>query len=330
VSPAEGDPGPGRLAGTVLWRASGDIWVDTEQGVLRCCLRGKMRQTENAVSGDRVRVTSTGPGTGVLEELLPRRSELRRGHLTGEPEGRVTAANLDQVAVVISARPAPPRWALVDRIQVEAQRGDLGCLVVVNKIDLAEEGAAERSQLEEAAEVYRAVGSQVFLISALREIGVDGLLEALRGRTTVLSGHSGVGKTTLLNRLVPDLGHRTGEVNPVTGKGRQTTSSVALVRLPCGGYIADTPGFREFAVVGLTPQDLGRQYPEFRDAVAACRFKDCLHQEEPGCALKAEVEAGRISKLRYQNYLQILRSLVEMGGDESRRKSARRRHRESS
>jgi ribosome biogenesis GTPase len=229
------------------------------------------------------------------------------------------------VAVVISARPAP-LWALVDRIQVEAQRGDVGCLVVVNKIDLAEEGSAERSQLEEAAEVYRAVGSEVHLISALQGVGMDGLLEGLRGRTTVLSGHSGVGKTTLLNRLVPELGHRTGEVNPVTGKGRQTTSSVDLIRLPAGGYIADTPGFREFTVVGLTPQDLGRQYPEFRDAVAACRFKDCLHQEEPGCALKAEVEAGRISKLRYQNYLQILRTLVEMGEEESHRKSARRRH----
>ncbi len=330
MSPRPGIPRPERLEGTIIRRSSGEVWVDTERGLLQCVLRGKLRQAESCVAGDRVKVTATGPGAGVLEERLPRRSELRRGTITGEPEGRATAANLDQVAVVISAHPYPPRWALVDRLHVEASRGDLKSLVVVNKIDLTAVGCPERGRIEEAAEVYRAVGIDVILASALAGEGLEALVAALASHVTVLSGHSGVGKTTLLNRLVPDQELPTGEVNPVTGKGRQTTSSVVLVKLLQGGYLADTPGFREFALVGLSPEELGRGYPEFLEPAASCRFKDCLHRSEPGCAVKGEVEAGRISKLRYQNYLQILSSLVEMGDEESRRKSARRRSRESS
>jgi ribosome biogenesis GTPase len=307
--PAGGSPAPSR-EGVLLKRSSNTAWVDIGEEVLACSLRGKLRGLEPCVAGDRVRVTPAGPGVGALEEVLPRRSVLQRGKESARGEGRVVAANLDQVAVVISAAEPPPRWALVDRLLVEADRQGLGALVVVNKLDLAGK-AEERRALDEAVEVYRSIGYRVLPVSAQSGAGLAELESALSGLLTVLSGHSGVGKSTLLNRLVPGASLVTREVNPKTKKGLHTTTSAVLVKLPVGGYVTDTPGFREFALAALPAPELGRRYPEFQEAIAACRFKDCLHEDDAGCAVRAAAEAGRISKLRYQNYLQVLRSLLE-------------------
>jgi len=321
---AAGQEGPGgRLEGTVLRRSRREALVDTGEEIVACVFRGKLHQGASCVAGDRVLISWAGSGTGVLEEILPRRSQLCRGAVTGDPQGRVTASNVDQVVVVISSHPPPPRWALVDRLLVEAELEDLKALVVVNKMDLAPEGSRLRGEIEEAASIYRALNFPVHLTSALTGEGLSALETELLQRKTVLSGHSGVGKSTILNRLIPEADIPTGEVNPATGKGRQTTTSVMFVKLPGGGYVADTPGFREFGLVGLNPADLGRCYPEFREVIGSCRFKDCLHLQEPGCALRGELEAGKVSKLRYQNYLQILRTLVEKNDVKSPRRSAR-------
>jgi len=145
-----------------------------------------------------------------------------------------------------------------------------------------------------------------------------------------MSGHSGVGKTALLNALVPGIDLPTGEVNPVTGKGRHTSSTAILVRLPGGGYLMDTPGFREFALSGISRPQLGRYYPEFREAIASCRYKDCLHEAEPGCAVRLAVDEGRISKLRYRNYLQILETVPLTEARPFLKKSRQRRARRES
>jgi ribosome biogenesis GTPase len=314
----------------VIRRSSSEAWVDTPRGILYCSLRGKLRDSGPCVAGDRVLVAPLGPETGAIERLLPRRSELRRGAITGEPEGRTAAANIDQVVIVVSASPPPPRWALADRILVEAGCQDLVASVAVNKLDLVPVGEGERAAIEETAAVYRAAGFPVHLLSAATGEGFEAFFAHLIGKSSTLAGHSGVGKTTILNRLVPGAGLPTGDVNPVTGKGRHKTTWSVLVKLPGGGYVADTPGFREFGLVGIQPEDLGKHYPEFLDVISGCRFKDCLHREEPRCALKAAVEEGRVSRLRYQNYLQILRTLVDTEATESARRSARRRAPESS
>lgn len=306
----------------MVTRSSSLAWVDAGGELLQCALRGKLRQAEPCVAGDRVRVKPVGPGAGVIEETLPRRSLLARGALTGEPGARVTAANLDRVAVVVSAASPAPRWGLVDRILVEVGREGLSSFLLVNKIDLAPPGSEERRALDGALADYRAAGVPSFTASALDGSGLQDLREELKGRTTVFSGHSGVGKTSLLNALVPGLDLFTRQVNPHTGKGRHTTTSVVLVKLPEGGYAADSPGFREFALSELPCAELGRHYPEFLPAIALCRFKDCLHREEPGCALRGAVAEGRISKLRYQNYLQILGSLIDRRSGRPPRRSA--------
>jgi ribosome biogenesis GTPase / thiamine phosphate phosphatase len=242
----------------------------------------------------------------------------------------VAAANIDQVVIVVSASPPPPRWALADRILVEAGCQDLAASIAVNKIDLAPNGSAERTAIEDAAAVYRAAGFPVYLIGASTGEGFESFTAHFLGKTSTLAGHSGVGKTTILNRLVPEAGFPIGEVNPVTGKGRHKTTWSVLVKLPGGGYVADTPGFREFGLVGILPEDLGKHYPEFLPMISGCRFKDCLHREEPRCVLRAAVEEGRISRLRYRNYLQILKSLVDTEDKKSARRSARRRAPETS
>ena len=313
------------LEGMVVRRSADRAWVDAAGEAISCSIRGKLRRSAPLVAGDRVLVARTGPGEGALERVLPRRTEIRRGALTGEEKGRVTAANLDQVAVIVSMVPPPPRWGLVDRLLVEAERQGLDSLIVVNKLDLAPEGSPQRSAAAEGAGVYRTIGIRTFFTSALRAAGIDEVAEALRGRTTVLSGHSGVGKSSILNRLAPGAAVPEGDVNPVTGKGRQTTTWSELVPLAAGGYLVDTPGFREFGLVDLEPPELGRLYPEFRESIARCKYKDCLHRDEPSCGVREALATGGISKLRYQNYLQILRSLVERGQKNPPRRSARRR-----
>jgi len=314
------------LEGIVLRRSSHVAWVDTPRGVLVSTIRGKLREAEPCVAGDRVLVLPTGGQEGAVEEVLPRGTVLRRGPLTGEAGGKVTAANIDQVAVVISVASPGPRWALVDRLLVEDESEGLESLVIVNKLDLLDRESGEKEGLEDTFRVYRSAGVELFLTSTVSGEGLDGLGRKLLTRVTVFSGHSGVGKTALLNALVPGLDLRTGEVNPVTGKGRHTSSTAILVRLPGGGYLMDTPGFREFALSGISPPQLGRYYPEFREAIASCRYRDCLHRTGPGCAVLEAVEQGEISKLRYRNYLQILETLPLT---ETRKRRQRRARKES-
>lgn len=303
-----------KVEGVVVRKGSKDIRVDTPDGTLLCSLRGRFRRGERGrspvVVGDRVLVSVLSETEGVLESILPRRSELMRGTAGGRPN--VVAANVDRLLVVLAARSPPPRWSLVDRMLVAAERDSLEPAICLNKKDQVAAGSQDARSLESALEVYRGLGYVSFSISALRGTGLEPLESWLKDEVTVFSGHSGVGKSTLLNCLIPGLEVGTGRVNAVTGKGRHTTAAVSLFGLPSGGYVADTPGFREFFPVGLKRAELGRHYPEFRRVQVSCRYSDCLHRVEPSCAVRDGVESGEISRLRYDNYLQILSTLVEV------------------
>jgi ribosome biogenesis GTPase len=310
-------PGSGaeRLEGIVIQKSSRDVRIETAQGILVSTFRGRFRQQHKGgsfvVAGDRVEVSRVGESEGVLERILPRRTEVTRATAGGKPI--VVAANMDRLLVVLAARDPPPRWALVDRMLVSAHRDSLEPAIALNKWDQAEMTPSVVKELEEILDLYRGLGYPAFALSALNGSGLDKVIEWLRGKSTAFSGHSGVGKSTLLNALDPSLGLQTGDVNVVTGKGRHITTAVRLFKLPFGGHAADTPGFREFQPVALSPGELGRHYPELRAAMAGCRYKDCLHRSEPSCAVRDAVSRGGISKMRYDNYLQILTSLLEMG-----------------
>jgi ribosome biogenesis GTPase len=309
---AEAAPGEDALgqAGVVVEVASGVYRVDLGKSIVLCSLRGSLTAGEtgytNVVAvGDRVTVSRNGRGEGVIEAVLSRRSVLARPDVFRTHLQQVIVANADQLLIVASWR-EPHIWLeLIDRYLIAAARHNLWPLICVNKIDLAEDMEACRSTLAP----YQKLGYQLILTSALTGAGVGELRKALSRQTTVLAGLSGVGKSSLLTAVQPDLQLRTGTVSEQSGEGRHTTTQVVMHRLAAGGFVVDTPGIREFGLAGLRQSELARFYPEIQRASANCRFSDCSHIHEPECAVKAAVEDGRMSPERYHSYTKIYESL---------------------
>lgn len=276
--------------------------------------------------GDHVRFLHAGDGSGLIVEVLPRRSQMTRRSAVPMPSAhpfeQVIVANLDQVVPVFAAAQPTPKWGLLDRYLVSAEACGLPALICITKIDLATgRDGALNPPLVEALQLYESIGYPVVLTSALTGEGLDGLRAALYGRISVFLGKSGVGKTSLLNSLQPDLGLRVNPVSERTGKGRHTTTHLEMFPLeinvetqniaplrPAATAIVDTPGIREFGLWETSGKDLALYFPEMRDLVGRCRFGlDCRHDEEPGCAIRKAVAAGKISPYRYRS----LRVLME-------------------
>ncbi len=313
--------------GLVVYKSSRNVRVRTDDTLWLCSIRGKFRGKSRqlpVVVGDRVLFQPTAESEGVLEEILPRRNELRRarvlggrespawksgGHRGSTSEERIIASNVDQVLVVLAARVPPPRWGLVDRVLVSGHFEQLEAAICLNKWDQVADDADESRRLEEAQSVYRGLGYPVFQTSMLEGQGAEALKLWVRDKLTVLSGHSGVGKSTLLNWFCPTENVPTGEVSEATGRGRHVTTAMSLYDVPDGGYLVDTPGYREYGLFNLDRHQLGRYYDEFQPFIARCRFKDCLHVREPKCGVLEALETGEISRLRYRNYRQILDTL---------------------
>jgi ribosome biogenesis GTPase len=197
----------------------------------------------------------------------------------------------------------------VDRFLVACESFHVPAVVILNKVDVYRE--KEKVQCEEWRAMYESIGYRVLVTSSQTGEGIETLKEILKGRTTLMSGHSGVGKSTLINALMPELDLKTKEVSGWSGKGMHTTTFAEMFDLPFGGQIIDTPGMREFGLVDISRQELSHYFPEMRDRLHDCQFNNCLHSDEPGCAVKAAVESGDISLERYLSYGAILESIEE-------------------
>ncbi len=294
--------------GIVLQARSGRHRVEDGEGVVFCQVRGRLKQeklyTDLIATGDWVRWRSTRPGRGVIEEVLPRETQLSRLRPGPQrvPVEHVIVANPDQAVFIFSVREPSPRTRMLDRLLVLAENNDLPSIVCANKIDLL--GGSEAYQNVFA--VYEQIGYPVIYTSARTGQGVAMLRERLVGKLSVLSGPSGVGKTSLLNAIQPELGLKTRQVSHATGKGRHTTVSVRLWSLEGGGYVADTPGLREAGLWDVEPEEVGWHFVEMRPFLSDCRFSSCSHTHEPGCAVKEAVEAGSISRMRYDSYCRLV------------------------
>ncbi|MFW5904961.1 MAG: ribosome small subunit-dependent GTPase A, partial [bacterium] len=221
--------------------------------------------------------------------------------------GKVVAANVDRIiAVVAAARPDPSR-EIVDRLLLIAETNGVDEVLVVNKIDLDEGWARGR----ELAKMYRGLGYEVLTTSAVTGQGIDELGGLLCRGTSALLGPSGAGKSSLLNAVEPELGLRIGELSRRPGRGRHTTVSSRLIELPCGGRVADTPGFSDVGLWGVEPESLDRFFPDFLPHLAECRFRGCAHLEEPECGVKRAVEEGEIAADRYESYRRIREEAVD-------------------
>ena len=252
--------------------------------------------------GDRVQV-NLAEDRGVIEEVLPRKNRLARPSPGDANILKVTAANIDRLVIVAAAKKPPLRTGLIDRFLVTAERQDMLPLIVINKCDLG-----SRETLVERMRVYGTMGYEVVFTSAKTGDGVEQLLSLLQNGTSLLVGHSGVGKSSLMNRLDPGLTLRTGNVAK-HGRGRHTTTSVSLWRLPLGGHVVDTPGLRGFGLLDVPAPELAILMPDLRPFTADCRFPDCTHDHEPDCAVRAAVERGEVEQERYESYLRMLHGI---------------------
>ncbi|MDX2194062.1 MAG: ribosome small subunit-dependent GTPase A [Gemmatimonadales bacterium] len=292
------------LEGTVLERDGATYRVAVGGGEVRAVLRKKAKRgEERVVVGDDVALEPEAQGgLHAIVSVQPRRSLLERR----VPEGRgarPVVANADRVAVVTAPRDPLPVLQLLDRLLVVAAVNEIEAEVVVNKADLDPEGAAA------LATRFGRAGYVVRQTSAKRGIGVDDFRADLAGRVTVVTGPSGVGKSSLLNAIQPGLALRTQEVSARVGRGRHTTVGALMVPLVAGGYIVDTPGFSEVGLWGVAPRELARCFPEFVPLLEQCRFADCTHLREPGCRVLAAVQAGSVSADRHESYVVLAAEL---------------------
>ena len=281
--------------------------------------KGRFERSRQAVGalvvGDLVQLEELPGGLAFIQEVLPRRNQLSRRSAVPMPSAhaseQVIAANVDQVVPVFAAANPAPKWNMLDRYLALAESLDLPALIVITKLDLAQDANGNISdELLKATESYRCIGYPVLLTSAVNGQGLEGLRGALQSGLSVLLGKSGVGKTALLNALQPGLGLRVNQVSRATGKGKHTTSHLEVFPLNSGGALVDTPGVREFGLWDLDDQELAYFYREMRPYIGRCRFGlGCAHAEEPGCAIRQAVTGGLISPQRYQSYLRLKEEL---------------------
>jgi ribosome biogenesis GTPase len=292
-------------AGLVVYAHAGRYEVEAGSQRVICILRGRLKRekrfTDLLVAGDRVRWRLTSPGRGIIEEILPRDTQLSRPRPGSPGSEDLIVANPDQAVFVFSVRQPEPNLRLLDRFLVAAEVNELPAVICANKVDLldADEDTGELFGL------YEAIGYPVIYTSAIGGQGVEALRDRLRGRLSVLTGPSGTGKTSLLNAIQPELGLATRQISHATGKGRHTTVTVRLFPLDTSGYVADTPGLREMGLWQIEPNELDWLFPEMRPFLGKCRFSSCTHLHEPSCAVQAAVEAGAVSEARYDSYCRL-------------------------
>lgn len=281
-------------AGRIIKGIGGFYYVDLGERVYECKARGIFRKNKLVpMVGDYVSfsITDESKGLGVIEEIKTRKTELIRPPV----------ANVDQAVVVFAATQPEPNLSLLNRFLVLAESRGLQIIIVINKIDLA-----QAPYLEAIEAIYKPTGYPLIFTTKLQELTVDKLKKYLANQTTVFAGPSGVGKSTLLNKIQSNLVLETGAISSKTERGKHTTRHVELIPLEGGGWVVDTPGFSSLNVDFIEEQDLAHCFREFIEPMEYCRFSSCIHENEPHCGVKEAVERGKIAPGRYESYLQLL------------------------
>lgn len=314
-----------QLNGLVVKEQSGFYEVEAADGsTYTCRLRGRLKEeaqsSDIAAIGDRVIISpienedGIEGNNGIIEEVEERHTVLSRAMRTTGKRGagqaereQVIIANPDQALFVFAAASPTPNWKLLDRLLVTGEAAEIeDLLIVINKIDVAPEGS-----LDEYLEPYRVMGYNFVFTSALTGEGIEELRERLKDKISVLTGPSGVGKTSLLNQIQQGLGRVTNSISEYSQEGMHTTRDSELVKLDFGGYLADTPGIRGMNVWDVEPDELDAYFLDVAEFSPRCKFKNCTHTNEPKCAVIEAVEQGKISRRRYENFLQLREELRE-------------------
>ncbi|MDP2777304.1 MAG: ribosome small subunit-dependent GTPase A [Anaerolineales bacterium] len=289
--------------GLIIKAQSGFFTEETGQGLVICQLRGKLKRGrakgDIAALGDHVSITVLDDGSGVVENVEERKQAIVR--LDPRPQGvyqQVLLANADQAVFVFACANPNPKFRMLDRFLVITEKQMIPAVIIANKIDLVENA-------RELFKIYEEIGYRVIYTSAKMDKGLDELRNVLKNKISALAGPSGVGKSSLLNALQPGLGLAVNELSSVMNKGRHTTVTRQMFPLEDGGYVADTPGWKSLALWDTEAVEMDAYFPELRDLVPHCQFSDCTHIHEPGCAVLAALEAGKIHPERYESYLRL-------------------------
>ena len=271
----------------------------------------EITSTNPLAVGDRVLVEVEDPvkRLGIIPEVLPRSNYVVRSSPHKRTQKHIVAANMDMAMLVATAMEPKTSQGFIDRFLVTTEAYHVPAVLVFNKIDLLHPKAT--AYYQRLSDMYEAIGYSVLAVSAKNGEGIDDVRSVTRDKITLLSGHSGVGKSTLLNVLVPGLRLKTQSVSGWSGKGMHTTTFAEMIELPYGGRIIDTPGIRELGIVDMGKTELSHYFVEMTPYIVQCQFNNCLHYNEPGCAVKKAVSEGRIDQDRYISYLTILDSLQE-------------------
>jgi len=287
------------LPGIIIKGIGGFYYVKTESGIYECKARGIFRKDSNTpLPGDKVSISVSNKDgrIGNIEEIFPRESQLIRP----------SVANVNQIAIVIAAKSPQPDFSLLDKLLITVEQKKINAVICINKIDLDKD-----MEYKNVAVSYEKAGYRVIALSLVIEKGFDELEGVLKGKTTVFAGQSGVGKSTILNKVLNSYVMKTGEVSEKIERGRHTTRHAELIELVSGGFVVDTPGFSSFELDGLEAVELQNFYPEYQEYFGRCKFTGCLHISEPECEVKAAVEREIIDSGRHARYVDFCNMLKE-------------------
>lgn len=298
--------------GRVIQSTGSWYHVDTGEDVIECRLPGRFRLEDKEVTnpiavGDWVDLTLNEDGSGNIEKIYERENYITRQATHGKRGEQILVSNLDQACVVQSIKKPRIKEGFIDRFLVTCEAYEVKPIIIINKMDLAKSGG--RALAKELKELYCGLGYELLATSIKDEDSVKNLKELLKDKTSAFIGPSGVGKTSLINTIDPSYDFKVGEISDFSNKGKHTTTFARLIPLNIGGYIADTPGIREFGLVNIEPWELSLFFPEMLEPREQCQFSNCTHAHEPKCGVADAYDRGEIAASRYQSYLNMLDSL---------------------
>ncbi|MDB4286256.1 ribosome small subunit-dependent GTPase A [bacterium] len=314
---SHGNSGKRLMEGVVLQSTGGRSKVRVASGkIYDCAFRGKMRlknirATNPVAVGDKVIISiKDSSSLHTITRILPRKNYILRKAIAKSHAVHILCANIDQALLVITIREPHTTVGFVNRFLTIAEAYHIPVRIIINKVDLLT-SPAHSQKMEEVIRIYEEVGYEVTRLSALDSKSREIMQEMLQDKVSFVGGHSGVGKSTLINMVDPDLDLKTGEISEYTQKGKHTTVFSQMLPLSIGGYIIDSPGIKEMGIVNLTKQELAHYFPEMRELLPSCKFSNCLHLDEPGCAVKEALETGEVHPSRYNSYLSMIEEMVD-------------------
>ena len=287
---------------------TGKFWNARMKGVLKI---DDITSTNPVAVGDKVEIVPENEieNTAMITEIHDRRNYINRQSPRYKHQHHIVAANLDQLLLIATLKEPKTSQGFIDRFLVAAEAYHVPAIIVFNKADLYKKKELEK--FDAWKNMYEAMGYQIILMSVIEKKGIKEIKNKLKDKITLISGHSGVGKSSLLNVIFPDINLKIQDISGWSGKGQHTTTFAEMFDLPFGGKIIDTPGMREFGLVDITKQELSHYFPEMKNRLNNCQFNNCLHVNEPGCAIKEAVAKGTIHEDRYVSYINILDSIEE-------------------